>query len=637
MSLTPPVGWLLWGLLSVFCLAAGQRWGRSRFGGRGFAERFSVGLVISLSLLVFSVQLVGTLGLLRPIPLAAFSTILFGLVLLRGWRRLDLEETTEPLGQPLRDGREPLLGAIPFAVLVLAASGVMVWIFKSWNWDATAYHLPIINDAIETGGLAPVTSPMGLFVGFPRNGELLGIWNCIFPRDNRLDDSQQLPFCLLGWSLVAAWMRHLGSSRAQAAGVGAAFLLIPAVFLQAAHAQVDIACAVLLTGAIFFATRSLESRDRWIACLCLGLYLGTKFSGAFHLALLAPVLGMRAGWELLRASARGLRSRLRCALDLLASACVIPLLGGWQYVQNLRVHGNPVYPFNLTLLGHRFPGLYDAGPFYGAPRGTTGAFFGAPGDVKRLLTSLVTFDPMSLFPDVRTGGFGPAFIGLLLPAAGVWACSALCRGKWHRVLPILLLLALGLAVPAAHWARFSLAAAIAALVGFGGLLAQLEPRAKAAARALSAALLVLLVGGLSWSVHSLWRNRFHYGWPLHLAGAWHATAEERSTLQLTSWLWPKFWAEQRERELRTGNVVAYDESQDFLSEYATRDYRTRTVFVSSQDAGSYVARLRQSGARWAGVREGSESEGALQRWGAERLFKAPRTGTQLYRLPRMDP
>lgn len=622
-------GWLLWAGLSSLCAVAGQRWAARVLAGRGAAERFSLGLLASLSIVVLSVQLPGALKALRPVPVALVSVGLSAALLAASRRKTRLplsEESTEPLARPWGDLAEPLLGAIPLALVVLGASAAQVWIFKSWNWDATAYHLPIINHALETGALEPVTSPMGLFVGFPRNGELIGVWNCLFSRDNRLDDAQQLPFCVLGWSLVAAWVRHLGGPRPVAAGVGAAFLLIPAVFLQAAHAQVDIACAVLLTGAVYFATRSLKPVDWTAACLCLGLYLGTKFSGAFHLALLTPLLLARGALGLRR------HRTLKAGLGMVASGLLIPLLGAWQYVQNLRAHGNPVFPFNLHLLGLRFPGLYDAGPFYGAPVGTTGAFFGAPGDLLHLAKSLYTFDSASLFPDVRTGGFGIAFAYALLPLLVLWSGRMLWKRRWGQCLPVLLLCGLGFAVPAAHWARFSLAAAMASLVAFGALVGGLKSRK--IARFLSTATLCLFAGGLGWSLQSLWRHRFHYGWPLHLVAAWHAPPEERATLQLTTWLWPKPWAEQREAELKPGSVVAYDESQDFLSEYSTRDYRSQVVFVSSLDDQSYVGRLRAAGARWAGVRDGSAAEAALKKWGAERLFRAPRTNTQLYRLPR---
>jgi hypothetical protein len=150
-------GWVVWGGLSLLVTFSGQRWASSRFAGRGWAERLTLGGLVSTAVIVLSVQLCGAAGQLRPLPLACVSGVLSLSILRLGWRRTlpASEESTEPLARPLREYVEPLLGVVPLAVAVLIASAVTVWIFKSWNWDATAYHVPIINHAIETGRLGP--------------------------------------------------------------------------------------------------------------------------------------------------------------------------------------------------------------------------------------------------------------------------------------------------------------------------------------------------------------------------------------------------------------------------------------------------------------------------------------------------
>jgi hypothetical protein len=115
-----------------------------------------------------------------------------------------------------------------------------------------------------------------------------------------------------------------------------------------------------------------------------------------------------------------------------------------------------------------------------------------------------------------------------------------------------------------------------------------------------------------------------------------ASPVQRSALQVVDWLWPTDWNLLKERELKAGDVVVYDQSVDFLSELFTRDYRTRVEYVPSDgDVRDYLARIDALKPRWVGVRGGSVAERALkEQRGAQFLFEAPRSSIVLYRMPR---
>src|SRR5206468_1414158 len=126
---------------------------------------------------------------------------------------------------------------------------------------------------------------------YPRNVEWLSAWACLFTRDARLDDCAQLPAALLGSAVIAAWSRRVGATAAQAGGVSAAFLLLPPVFLQVPTSYVDVACASFFAAAVLFTAEPPARRSRWMGALAMGLYVGSKFSGIFHLLLWLPWWG----------------------------------------------------------------------------------------------------------------------------------------------------------------------------------------------------------------------------------------------------------------------------------------------------------------------------------------------------------
>jgi hypothetical protein len=630
------IGWAIWALLTLLALAASYVLACAAYGDRPTGDRAVVTLLIAHVLILTPLLVLGLLGLLRAPLLAPACVVLFGVAATLGLRhagkarmaerlRADLAAPRRLFAQAWHE-REPMVAALALGAAAFGVSILLVWIFRSWNYDGTVYHVPLTAHFIQDGRVLDLDTHSPWIGGYPFNLELLAVWNCIFQRDNRLDDAPQLSFALLGAAVVAAWVRRLGGSRPLAAGLGASFLVLPPVLLQMSSNQVDIACAALLTTAAYFMSFGNQRRDRWMALLAFGMYAGTKFTGLLHLLLLSPWLIGRLSLEIARTE-----RKLRTAADMLLSIGALAGLSAWKYLDNAVKWGNPTYPFSLTvpLLDKTLPGYIDATRVYGAPPGSTGTFWAAPGDFRRMIASWMDSAPQ-LWPDVRTGGFGPAFRYLLLWCALLVAVRAFFPGQFRRVLPVGVLFVAALVVPAASWPRYTLAAASAALIAFA--IVHEWARVRWLQR-LGTALLVGLVAAGAYAVpKNLWKDREFYMWPAHFEPLLRAATEERRTAQVVNWLWPADWAARRETELRSGDVVVYDESADFISEYFTHDYRTNVGFVSSAGhAGDYLQRVLGRRARWIGVTAGSEAEAALLGAGAELLFAAPRTSSVIYR------
>jgi hypothetical protein len=633
------MGWIVWFIETWMCLGAGWLVAAALYPDRGVLHRLIATLLVAPSLLLVAMQALGLMGLLRPVPLGLLAPAVFAAPAAVALRRLGRERALalwrSDLRAPARLAREAWREREPAALTVLAAAGVLlfavllVWIYKSWTWDPTWYHVPITAYAIQTGSLEWIPTSVPWTQSHPKNVELLAAWNCIFPLDNRLDDSSQLPFAVLGAAVTAAWARQVGASRAFAAGVGAAWVLLPPVFLQVWSTHVDVACGACFSAAFFFLLERPTARDRWMCLLALGLYAGSKMTGLFHLLLLAPWLAVRGGVELWRAPGE----RLRRAGDMALSVLGLMAVGSFKYFQNLWHTGNPLWAFKVKvpLLGRELPGLFDPAAFYDTQAGQSPLFFGAQGAFARLLRSWYMEVP-TFWPDVRTGGFGPVWAFLLVPCLVLVALALVRPSGWRRNLPVLALLGAALTVQAAWWPRFVLGAATAGLVALAVVHARLV---RGALRpGLSLAFLALTGFTFYQGASAQVRQADLFMYARSFQAALRASPEERATLQVVDWLWPTEWARLKEQELQAGDVVAYDQSVYFLGELFTRDYRTRVEYVPSEDVAAWQARIEALKPRWVGVARGSAAEQVLVQRGAQFLFQTPVSPMALYRMPR---
>ncbi len=633
------MGWLVWIAETLLCVASSYAVASAVYPDKGVLHRLIATLLVAPSLILVAIQALGLFDVLRPMWLGLFAPVVFlvpGLLAVRKVGRARLGALLRSdLGAPLRLARDtwrekdPAGLVVLGGVFVLACAALLVWIYRSWTWDPVWYHVPITSYTIQLESIRWIESSVRAvpwMISHPRNVELLAVWNCIFPLDNRLDDSSQLLFGVLGAAVVAAWSRELGATKPFAAGLGAAWLMLPPVFLQIWSTHVDVACGAAFGAAVFFLRGPPTSRDRWMSLLALGLYIGSKMTGLFHLGLLGPWIAVRAGLELWRAHGH----RLRRLGDIGLSVLGLLAVGSFKYIENTVLKGNPFYAFRLKVpvLGE-LPGVYDPAQFYGTTAGKSPLFFGAEGSVQKLLASWYSETP-TFWPDVRAGGFGPLFAYLLVPALLVLVIALVRPKRWAQALPILALFFASIVVQSAWWPRFIMGASIAGLVALGYVQAQVAFRW---ARTVLSIAFVGLTGWTFWQgAASQVQQRDFFMYPNKFAEALTGSPEERATLQVVDWLWPEQWSKAKEAEFQPGDVLVYDDSVYFFAEYFTADYRNAPVYVPGVDVKNFLARIDELDARWVGVQAGSAAERALKARGAEFLFVAPKSQNALYRV-----
>jgi len=221
------------------------------------------------------------------------------------------------------------------------------------DWDTLMYHLSRIDQWIQSGSL---------FVAdcynwsHPGNNELIGFWMVAPFSGDFLISLNNLPAVgLLGFASISLG-RGLGLSRVLSYLSAAAIVSNAVVFRQLLDAKNDIAVTGLFVACLNYGLRA--ARKTGIAELIwgglgIGLLAGAKYNG---LAYAAVALATAA---LIVALGRGPRAMVR---TVTVWCCCLMLWGGFWYVRNAIMVGNPLYPMGLTrssnVLARIYPELH---------------------------------------------------------------------------------------------------------------------------------------------------------------------------------------------------------------------------------------------------------------------------------------
>ncbi len=624
------LGFAIWLFESLLALAAAYVVATRAAAGRGIVERGIVTILVSTTTILIAIYACALAHELAPVPLAGVALLLHGVILavaVRGTRRSALLTTfLNDAGAPARLLREfrrerELAGLclLP-AVAALLVSSLIIWFYRSWTWDPTWYHVPITNFAIQTRSIDVVLASNAWTMGFPRNVEMLAVWDVIFPMHHKFDDLPQLPFAFLGALGVAAFCRRAEVRRTISVACGAMWIAMPAVFLQIHSTHVDVAVgALLIVGVYYMTQRNFDRLARWMTLIAFGLYAGTKTTGLFHGALVLPWVAGRMIGEL--RAARGRRGRLLA--DMVASLAVMASVGFVIYIRNLVLLHNPIWPLRVRvpILGWNLPGEVPPDVLGSPP------FFSAPGSFQAMLKSWYTFAP-AYCPDVRTGGFGLLFQFLTLPCIFLIVIQAL-RGKAPRVyLPVLALFVLSVVGPSAWSPRHTIGIASAAIIAFGMVHSLAKGR-------LQKGLLSIVAVGLTAATY-VRALPGYIAFPTHFARAVAADDLHRATIRFWDPIClPEPLALLKETELRPGDVVVFDEHTAYISELWTRDYRNRLIRIDPGKGGdaAYAKALREAHPRWMSVGRGSPAERfVLHRPGSFSFLSEAPHKTAIYRV-----
>ena len=614
---------------SAICFAASYWVAAASHRDRSTSHRLLVAGVVALGVLYAVLQALGYASVLTALVLGltvpAVSAVLMGIAArslplgeLRAVLRADREAVWRLLAE-LRARPDVLLLLVPAALLLIAEQLARAWALRSWAWDAVWYHHPMTSFAIQDASLVHLEAHLRHIIeGYPNGVELMGVWLCIFPRSDVLEDAIQLPFVPIGVLLTYVWSRRVGARRSTALGLAGGWLLLPPVFLLLATGYNDIACGIALACGVFFLTEEdFRARSRTLAALSLSVYLASKYSALLHIALLAPLIGARLAAELWQG-----RRRLALVLaSFAATLAVIGMVGLPTYLDNWIARANPFWPMNfeVPLLHLTLPGTEDVSSVYASH----GAFFQGHGAFANTVSTW--WKPAVFFrPDTNEGGWGPAGRWLLIPMLLV-PLADLLRGRRVRETSAMTILAvIAVLGPITYIPRFTAAMVFAMFAATAYFLATTR---RWIAFVTSVALVTLLVIG-----HSEVAGRTIQPSLTRVIRMLPKSELERATTQLVDYHWPVALLLAKER-LPDGSVVTYDDSVDFPEELFTHDYHTVVRYVPSDQApGDFCAKVRALDARWVVVRADQAIAQALVAAGG-RLAFSPAANVRIYAMP----
>ncbi len=459
-----PFGVLPLGLASICCDVRWLGIGLLPLASR--RQQLLCGLVLVLAVLVFGMQILLYLGALRRGVVLSGLALLTLVAYLARRRRVHLARPNTAAGS-WNASTLPLLALAAFA---LSLACLTAYWLPIWHWDSLGYHLPFVNFVLQGGGFAELPRDVPYLSTYPRNVELLFTVLRVMLPDDRLLDFGQIPLGVAGAAATAGVARELGAGRPEALAAGAAWLLIPAVFLQLPSNYIDVGSAAFFILAAFFLLQPATPLSLLCAGLATGLFLGSKPSAPPAAALLGASFVVRG------VKGKHVRSTVLAAV-------VCGALGLEAYVTEFVRHGNPVWPAIVDIGPLHFDGTISLQELLSSGAGTEKVFGSL---AERVWSSWSSFRSRPAF-DMRVGGLGALF-WLALP--GAIFRLGFVRG---RRLQYAALLAIVLVTPDPAVVRYVLAFPALVLAGAAAMLSFVPRTWRVLAQALAA------VAGGPWS------------------------------------------------------------------------------------------------------------------------------------------
>ncbi len=250
-------------------------------------------------------------------------------------------------------------------VALTAALALRLWFGRdktSFLYDTLSFHLHFPASWMHAGRLVVVPAVFGDVAPAynPSNAELLFHLLMAPLRSDYLAGVGQIPFAALACLAIHATVREAGGSRGAGLAAALGFLLVPEVWQQARTAMVDVAVAGLFLSTLPWIVRLWRRPgvpDARALALAFGLFVGTKFVAVPLSAPLAAA-ALALAWRHRAALVGSIRAT---AVHGAAFAAIIVASGGFWYLRNLIVAGNPIYPLALNIGGLALlPGVVDA-------------------------------------------------------------------------------------------------------------------------------------------------------------------------------------------------------------------------------------------------------------------------------------
>jgi hypothetical protein len=248
----------------------------------------------------------------------------------------------EPL--PKAGGRGWAVALACVMALTLIAAALNGLVTPVQGYDSTAYHLPLAATFLRDSAFLTGLNPQ---LYYPANGELLQRWALTIGTDQLIAPLSWIMALVCGYALYAI-ATVLGQSRTAAAIAAMSLLALPLVINLSITGYTDLTTTALFLFAVLFLIKWWQSDGTSLADAvtfgaAAGLAIGSKYSAGPPTIVLAAMGAIAlVMWP---RHVNGRKAQLLLGGVLAAVAAFV--CGGFWYLRNLALTGNPIYPIAM--------------------------------------------------------------------------------------------------------------------------------------------------------------------------------------------------------------------------------------------------------------------------------------------------
>lgn len=354
----PVLGLISLGLALLLLARLGDRLARRLAPDAPAAERLGLAFGLAAVLATGLVYLLGSIGILRwPLFVAAAALLVPASHI--GGRSDEAPQRVPPWAAAALSA----LFAIVLASGLFAGSGHAARYTPpgAVHYDDVSYHLPAAATWLRHGDLRMLRFEFGdpSTAFYPPAGEALA-WVLLAPLSSDfLARWAQLPAAIGALFLLWALTRRAGGTPWASALAVALALSVPAFVPAAAFAAGNDLWAAYWLLAILLAATRFACRPGLVEALLVGL-AGGAFVGVKYFSLLVLPAALALSAVVLGRPLETLRRAPRAGAMLAAIAGGAIFGGGFPYLRNLLLTGNPVFPQPVSIAGFRLFEGWDA-------------------------------------------------------------------------------------------------------------------------------------------------------------------------------------------------------------------------------------------------------------------------------------
>ncbi|WKV10274.1 hypothetical protein Q2T46_07540 [Thermoanaerobacterium sp. CMT5567-10] len=349
----------------------------------------------------------------------------------------------------------PLLIILSFMTIIGVIWVVYITlIYPPYGTDELMYHLVGPVEWMKHGMIFNIHQDyISQWINwYPKNTEILFLWNMIFFKNDVIVDGTQLIFALIGIIGIYGIGRKIGLNKYYSLCAGLLFFLTPIVFIQSKTAYIDVAFSVMVILSLNFLIhlyKEFSLKYVYLFSLTVAFMSGMKGSGPIYAVILLTLLFVVLIKHRYDVSFKDLAYGL--SIYILFSIT----LGAFWYYRTWYFYENPIYPFTLSFHGITiFKGLGTAKQIIFDPNLLPQ--MKDMGYFKRIYFSWYeNFNFLKGYSyDTRIGGFGAIWYIIVMPAILIFILKSIIDRKWVNIFFAISTVILFLASSENWWSRY---------------------------------------------------------------------------------------------------------------------------------------------------------------------------------------